>query len=359
MGQNSPSIGNDRKLRTVVAARFSAIGDVALSVPVVYSVCRCYPEVRIVFVTRSSMTGFFINPPANLTVLGVDLKTRYAGPRGIYRLVGELCRDYRPDVFVDLHDVLRTKLMRLFFRLRGVRSVALDKGRDSKRALTRRHNKVMLPLISSRARYRAAFYAAGLPVQERFEGLYSRGGHAPQEDFARIWPHPKAPGERWVGIAPFAAHKGKIYPEEKMVQVVRRIAERGDCRVFIFGGGGHEAEVADRWAEAYPGVTSLCGKKYGFAAEIALLSNLDVMLSMDSANMHLASIAGTRVVSVWGATHPYCGFKAWRQRDSDTVQAPLSCRPCSVFGDRECMRGDWLCLNALRPDVIYNKLFEQ
>lgn len=278
---------------------------------------------------------------------------------GIYRLVKELCAEYRPDVFIDLHDVLRTMMMRFFFRLRGVRTVALNKGRDSKRTLTRRHKKEMLPLISSRARYREAFFKAGLALQEKFHGLYGKNQKADPQLFIHISGEEKASGQIWIGIAPFAAHAGKIYPPEKMEEVVKRISQRGDCRIFIFGGGGREAEIASDWAAKYPGITSLCGKKFGFQAELALISHLDVMLSMDSANMHLASIVGTRTVSIWGATHPYCGFKAWHQSDEDMVQLPLPCRPCSVFGDKPCFRGDLLCLNAIRPEMVYAKIFNQ
>ncbi len=344
---------------TAIIARFSALGDVAMSIPVVYSACRCYPQVQFVFVTRPSMTGFFVNPPQNLTVVGVDVKKEFSGIKGLYKLVNNLCAEFRPEVFIDLHDVLRTMIMRFFFRLKGVRTVSLNKGRDSKRALTRRHNKEMLPLISSRARYREAFFKAGFPVVEKFHGLYGRGQKADPEQFIHITGETKQPGQMWIGIAPFAAHAGKIYPVEKMEEVVRRIAERGDCRIFIFGGAGNEAETAEKWEEKYPGVTSLCGKKYGFPVELALISHLDVMLSMDSSNMHLASIAGTRTVSVWGATHPYCGFKAWHQSDDDMVQLPLPCRPCSVFGEKPCHRGDLLCLTAIRPDIIYSRIFNQ
>lgn len=343
--------------KTVIAARFSALGDVAMCIPVLYSACRCYPQKKFVFVTRPSMTGIFVNAPSNLTIVGADVKKEFAGIAGLYRLVRKLCEEYRPEAFIDLHNVLRTMAMRFFFRMRGVRTAALNKGRDSKRALTRRSHKVMLPLISSRARYRETFFKVGLPLEERFHGLYGHGKKADVKSFIHITGQEKQPGEIWIGIAPFAAHAGKIYPPEKMEQVVRLISDRGDCRIFIFGGGGKEAEITAKWASQHPCVTSLCGKKYGFEAELALISHLDTMLSMDSANMHLAAIAGTRTVSVWGATHPYCGFKAWHQKDCDIVQLPLPCRPCSVFGDKPCHRGDMMCLNGIKPEMLYTRIF--
>ena len=167
----------------------------------------------------------------------------------------------------------------------------------------------------------------------------------------------------YIGIAPFAAHGGKIYPPELMEQVLARLQADADAgrhmRIFLFGGGAHEQEVLERWAGKYPCATSLAGKRYGFPAELALFNHLDAVVSMDSANMHLAAIAGAPTISIWGATHPYCGFRGWRQSDDDTIQLPIECRPCSVFGDKPCYRGDHLCMNAIKPDLIYSRLMKK
>lgn len=350
--------GNPAGLVHVLVARFSAIGDVAMTVPVLYSVCRCYPDVTFTLVTRPSMTAIFVNAPRNLDVRGVDLKDQYRGPAGMRRLVREIHRERPVDVFIDLHDVIRTRLMGLWCRLHGIPVARINKGRARRRALTRRHNKVMLPLTSQRALYRETFFRAGLPVAEHFNGLFDGRGKADPALFAPVTP-PKQSGDLWIGVAPFAAHSGKIYPPEKMFEVVRALVEKTAVRVFLLGGGNSEQQVLESWAAALPRVTSLAGKRYGFGRELALFNHLDLMLTMDSANMHLASIAGTPTVSVWGATHPYCGFKGWRQSDNDTVQLPLTCRPCSVFGDKPCHRGDYLCLQAIKPEVIIKKVLER
>lgn len=350
--------GNDRGLLTVLVARFSAIGDVAMSVPVIYSACTCYPDVRFVFVTRPSMTSIFVNAPQNLTVVPVDVKNDYRGISGMRRLVREMRQKYHIDSFIDLHDVIRTRMMRFFCQLHAIDTAHINKGRMAKRALTRRNNKIMLPLNSQRARYRAVFFAAGLPLSMRFHGLYGGRAKADWRLFSKIT-EPKPEGMRWVGIAPFAAHQGKIYPPELMFKVVQKLAAMPDMKVFLLGGGDNEARILDGWASSLTNVQSLAGKKYGFGAELALFNHMDVMLSMDSANMHLASIAGCPTLSIWGATHPYCGFKAWQQLDDDTIQLPMTCRPCSVFGDKPCYRGDYLCLSAIKPEVVFNKIKEK
>jgi ADP-heptose:LPS heptosyltransferase len=350
--------GKRQNIRTVLIARFSALGDVAMTVPVIFSVCRCYPDIHFVLVTRQSMTGIFVNSPANLELVGVDVKNKYAGIRGLRQLVSDLCEKHQFDAFVDLHNVLRTRIIGIFCRLRGIKTYHLNKARSRRRALTRRNNKVMLPLVSQRARYREVFFSAGLPLTEKFNGLFDGHAVAPVDKFAAIT-QPKPDNIDWIGIAPFSAHRGKIYPPELMEQVVKHLAERDNTRIFLFGAGDSESAILNEWADKYPAITSLAGKKYGFEAELSLFNHLDVVITMDSANLHLASIAGTQTISIWGATHPYCGFKGWRQSDNDMVQLPLTCRPCSVFGNKPCYRGDYLCVSGIRPDVIYNKVIEK
>lgn len=344
----------------VLLARFSAIGDVAMTVPVVYSACACYPRLRFVLLTRQSMVPIFACAPENLTVVGVDLKDpAYRGIGGMRRLAAEMRRRFSPVAFIDLHDVLRTRLLGLFLRLHGVPCSRIDKTRSKRRALTRPRNKVMLPLAGSREAYARAFARAGLPLQERFDGLWAGRGTAPAELFAGI-AQPKPQGVRWVGIAPFAAHAGKIYPVDLMEQVVGALSQQPDVEIFLLGGGPLETEVLNDWAARYPRVQSLAGKRNGFAAELALFNHLDCMLTMDSANMHLAAIAGTPTLSIWGATHPYCGFAGWRQTESDMIQLPVPCRPCSVFGDRPCRNAGTLqCLRAIRPDAVVARVLQK
>ncbi len=345
----------DQSPHCVLVTRFSALGDVAMTIPVLYSVGMANPDVEFVFVTRVSMTGMFINPPENVKVRGVDLTdTRYGGVTGLRRLYKELHEEYHFDAVADLHNVLRTMILDVQARMAGCRVARINKGRSMKRQLTRSSNKIMLPLISQRARYREVFHRLGLVVEPRFTSLYGDQKGDPAL-FAAITP-PKQPGEHWIGIAPFAKHRGKIYPVELMEKVVDHFAAMDSVKIFLFGAGAEEEEILGRWAGKSERVVSLAAKRYGFPVELDLLSHLDVMVSMDSANMHLASLVRTPVVSIWGATHPYCGFKGWKQDDSDIVQLSMTCRPCSVFGDKPCHRGDYHCLAGIAPMTIINKI---
>lgn len=355
MPQNSnKKYAQNKGLKNVLVIRFSAIGDVAMTVPVVYSACRNYPDTRFIFLTRKSMTSIFLNTPANLVVIGADLKQEYKGLCGVRRLFSLIRKKYEIDAVIDLHDVLRTKYIRLLSRLHFTPASRIHKDRRGKHALTRSHDKIMLPLTSSRQRYRDTFTRAGLPVTECFDGLFAPG-KAPAEGYAPITP-PRSSGEHWIGIAPFAKHQGKIYPPQLMEQVIAGLSSEKGIRIFLFGGGEHESLILGQWEKKYPGVKSLASERHGFGTELALISNLDLVVSMDSANMHLAAITSTPVISIWGATHPYCGFMGWRQQEDNIIQLPLTCRPCSVFGDKPCRNGDYLCLSGINPKIIIDKV---
>ena len=213
-----------------------------MTVPVVYSACEAYPTVRFVIATQPVASSLFVNPPQNLTVVGVDVKQRYKGTHGIWRLMGDLRREYAIDAFIDLHDVIRTHIMGVYCRMHGIPMSRIDKGRSEKRELTRETGKNLHPLISTRQRYFDAFKRMGFDFGETFTSVYPSG--ADTTLFADIT-KPKSGGERWIAIAPFAKHEGKIYPPGLMSLVVDTLSQRDGTRLFLFGGGGHERAILE------------------------------------------------------------------------------------------------------------------
>lgn len=339
--------------RSVLISRFSALGDVAMTLPSVYDACTANPDVRFYFLTRHHPAQVFINRPANLTMAAVNLDN-YKGVGGMWRLAKALRKRYGITDYVDLHDVLRTKMLRMFMRLQGVRVNCLDKGRRAKKELTRRSNKMLVQLKPMPERYREVFYRAGIALANDFESLWGKG-KGDVSVFASVT-GPKREGEKWLAIAPFAKHRGKIYPIEQLERVIEHFDRKGGVKMFVMGFGDEEKEIIGKLAGRYKSVVNMAEANLGIASELSLLSHCDVMLSMDSANMHLASLVGLRTVSVWGATHPYTGFLGWRQRTRDVVQLDMTCRPCSVFGDKPCFRGDYHCLAGITPKMIIDRI---
>ncbi len=337
-------------MKHVLIIRLSALGDVAMTIPVIYSVARAYPDIRFSVLTQTVAAKLFIQAPANVSVIIADVRGKHAGLSGLWRLFKEL-RRMNIDAVADLHDVLRSKFIRFLFSLGRIKKAVIDKGRTQKRRLTSRKHKQFRPLKTSIARYEEVFRQLGLQFDPVFISLYGdKKGDTGL--FSEIVSEKK---EFWIGIAPFAKHKGKIYPVEQMEKVVGYFSGKGNCKIFLFGGGVDEIQVFNKWAHLYPDIISM-GGKHGFEKELALISHLDVMVTMDSANMHLASLVGVRVVSIWGATHPYAGFLGWGQSESDALGIDLPCRPCSVFGNKPCFRGDYACMTGLSPEIIIRKI---
>ena len=333
----------------LLTIRFSALGDVAMTVPVVHAFATQYPEHELTVLSRKAFAPLFSYMPSNIHFKGVDLN-QYRGITGLNRLYEELTSTELYESVADWHNVIRTRYLRLRFRLSGARIAVIDKGRNDKRRLTRHHHKELKPLPTSTQRYADVLEQLGYPVQLTFRSIFEKHP-IPFNEFI------KTPDEQWIGIAPFAQHKGKIYPATLMEQVIALLDKRSHTRIFLFGGGNNEKMQCEKWASLYQHVTSLVGHGR-MESELGVMAQLDLMLSMDSANMHLASIVGTPVVSIWGATHPYAGFTGWRQNPAYTIQTDLPCRPCSIYGKKPCERGDYACLTQITPQHIVTRILQ-
>ena len=335
----------------ILVIRFSAIGDVAMTVPVIHSLATQYPQHQIKVLSRPNMAALFAHLPSNVSFLGADLKGTYKGFVGLNKLFNELKAE-NFDYIADFHDVLRTKYLRFRFMLSGKKVAHIDKGRKGKKALTRASHKVRVQQDSSFLRYANVLKQLGLPVKMDFSSIYPQG----EGDLSAFSAITGSKGtDKWVGIAPFATHAGKIYPQERMEEVIQALDAQGGIRIFLFGGGKKEVDILTSWADKYPSATCIAGK-LKMNAELALMSHLDVMVSMDSGNTHLASLVNTPVVSIWGATHPLAGFMGWNQPEGNAVQVDLPCRPCSVYGNKPCFRKDYACLHNIQPNNIVQRI---
>lgn len=337
-------------MANILVIRLSAIGDVAMTVPVIYSAARANPDDSFTVLTQAFLIPLFMHRPQNVQVIGINTKTTEKSLRGLLRFTSALVK-YDFDIVLDLHDVLRTLVIRSLSRLYGKKIFVVDKARKGRARLTARNNKRFEPLRPVIERYADVFRQAGLAYDETFTSLYE----IQSPDLSTMEPITGIKTGKWVGIAPFAKHRGKIYPVDEMEQVVAKLSGHEDITIFLFGARGYEEAVLEQWAFEHPRVKSVVGK-YSLDSELALISRLDLLLCMDSANMHFASLVGTRVLSIWGATHPYAGFYGYHQSLDDCIQEDMPCRPCSVFGQKPCFRGDWACMARITPDQIVTKV---
>jgi len=310
-----------------------------MTLPAIYSLARSQPNVRIDVLTRPFFARIFINHPANVRVLTVDFKTRHKGLFGMLRLFFALRRNkYR--CVADLHNVSRSWVLDVLFRLGGTRVAMVDKMRSGRRRLKGGRGSQPSFIV----RYMDVFQRLGFSAELTFKGLF----------FGMEIKAPLEIPDGAVGIAPFARYYTKAYPPELMEHVVGSLCAKG-VPVFLFGAHGKEADVLDSWARKYGGCASLAGR-YEIEAELLLMSRLRLMVAMDSANHHLAALAGVRVLSLWGGTTPACGFMAYGQDEGDAICKGLSCQPCSVGGSRECSRGTLECMRSITPEYLVDRI---
>jgi ADP-heptose:LPS heptosyltransferase len=296
-------------------------------VPVLRAAAEQYPDTAFTMLSQRRFADLFADMPCNVTFHGADLKQQ-----SLHEIVSGLGAY---DGVADTHSVLRSLYVRAAMWCKGARVAVIDKGRRDKRLLTQ--GKLRTPLKHTTERYLEVFSRLGYPVK------------LPASDRTIQSPTPLS----GIGIAPFAAHQGKIYPLDRMERVVALLSAQGE-HIVLFGGGKKEQEVLESWAEKYPGAESIAGRKT-LREELEIMRRLRVMITMDSGNMHLASLTGTRVVSIWGATHPYAGFLGHGQKESDCVQRDLPCRPCSIYGNKPCRFGDYRCMD-IAPEVIVERV---
>ncbi len=334
----------------VLVIRLSAMGDVAMTVPVIYEALAQNPELEITVLSLPYFACLF-QFSERLHFKSIDVNGKHKGVVGLRKLFNEIKKEIKITAVADLHNVLRSQILGGFFSLAGVKVVKVDKGRSGKKELTRRENKILAPQKHTAQRYADVFRNLGLQIN------FDENRRKKYLDFKNA---PLPVNKINIGFAPFAQHQGKAYSLEKIKTVIAEMAKKPEVNIYLFGGGPEETAKLKDIENTAENIFSLA-KDYSLTEQLAQMQKLKVMVSMDSANMHFASLMGVRVVSVWGATHNFAGFMGIGQQAEDAVEIPpkeLDCRPCSAFGNKPCFRKDYTCMNLIEPAKIIEKISE-
>ena len=335
----------------LLVIRLSAMGDVAMTVPVLQRLVKTYPRLKITVLTKPFFHPIFEEVPG-VTIVSAEVNTKHKGIFGLWKLAREL-QSLQLHAVADLHNVLRTKILRFFFFFFGIKSAVIDKGRAEKKELTKLHPKNIQPLKTTHQRYAKVFAELGLPIDLNVSVEVKK--HPIPQFIKEQLKQPR----KWIGIAPFAAHKAKMYPLSKMEEVIAKLDEENKYDILLFGGGKHEEAQLNKLASNYKNVISMVGK-LTFKEELQTVSNLDVMLSMDSGNGHLAAMFGIPVITVWGATHPFAGFAPFQQPKENQLLPDLEkypLLPTSIYGNKH-VEGYEDVMQSISPTEILNRIEE-
>ncbi|PKA82901.1 ADP-heptose:LPS heptosyltransferase [Ulvibacter sp. MAR_2010_11] len=327
------------------------MGDVAMTIPVLRIFTQTYPNVKITVLSRVFFKPLFDDIP-NVNFLEADVYGEHKG-FGLLKLANE-AKELGIDAVADLHNVIRSKAITAYLKMTGLQTATIDKGRAEKKEITQAKGAAISPLKTTHQRYADVFNGLGFPLELKNPSSQVRKQLTPRL-LSLIGKH----SQKAIGIAPFAAFEGKMYPIDLMQEVIAQLDALGKYRVFLFGGGKEEIQQLSEMALQYTSVANVAGQ-LTFDDELALISNLDVMLSMDSGNGHLAAMCGIPVVTLWGVTHPFAGFTPFNQPSenqltADRAQYPLI--PTSVYGNK-FPEGYEKAMTTITPKKVVEKLLE-
>lgn len=341
---------SEKSETNVLVIRLSAMGDIAMTVPVLRVFRATYPNVKLTVLTRKFFEPIF-SDIENLEVYHADVNNKHKGFIGLTRLSNEL-RKQNIDVVADMHNVLRSNVLKTLFSLQGIKTVQVDKGRSEKKALTRSKNKVFKQLKTTHQRYADVFSALGYPID-----LTTHKFPKKQSLTSEILSITQNSTKKWLGIAPFAQYESKTYPLALMIEIIETLDKEDGYEIFLFGGGKREMDILNNIESKYKNVTNIIGK-LSFEDELKLIGNLDAMVSMDSGNAHLAAMYGVPTITLWGVTHPFTGFMPFGQPMERAILPNLAKYnqiPTSIYGNK-VPSGYEKVMHTIKPETVVEKI---
>lgn len=334
----------------IAVIRLSAMGDVAMTVPVIKAFVYQNPTVKITVISKPFLKPLFNNIP-NVYFLPAEVTNKHKGIVGLFRLFKEL-KKQNITHFADLHNVLRSKILRIFFYFSKIKVASINKGRKEKKELTRTKNKVFKQLKTTHQRYADVFKSLGFSISLNKDKT-TKKPIVISDEILKLYGKKE---QKWIGIAPFATYDSKTYPLDLIEVVIKKLSDE-NYKLFLFG-GKKEQEILEQIAKKYKNVLSTANKLASLHQELELISYMDCMLSMDSGNAHFAAIKNVKTITLWGATHPFAGFAPYKQPLENCITPDLQKfpnLPCSIYGNKTC-KGYENVMRSIKPETVVNKV---
>jgi ADP-heptose:LPS heptosyltransferase len=324
-------------LKKILIIRFSSIGDIVLTSPVIRCIKQQLPGAEVHFAVKKSFYPVLkANPHIDkFHLLDNDLE-------GLTRKL----KAENFDFIVDLHQSLRSRRIR--FSL-GIPSKGFPKLNVKKWLLTSFKIDLM-PEIHIVDRYFMA--AAPLGVVNDGKGLEY---FIPEEDIYDLNNLPPAFQTGYTAFVIGAKHATKRLPEHKIISICKKL----NSPVILLGGPEDSSAAAKIEEACGPKVLSLCGK-LNLNQSASMVKQARVVISHDTGLMHVAAAFRKQIISIWGNTVPQLGMYPYmpgsEERSVIVEVKGLKCRPCSKLGYDRCPKGHFRCMEEIDEGVISRQL---
>ena len=318
-----------------------------MCVPVISVLRKNYPKLKITVLTTKFFSQLFNQVP---DINFIFFEKKYKSLLGLWAFKNGL-KKIKADYIIDLHNVLRTKILDIFINSTPMYSVPflkLDKARKEKKKIIK--GGQLKRLKTMHQRYADVFQKININLDLHKFSQYKKINISKKNyNFLN--------SKKLVGIAPFAKHSCKEYSLENIIKVIDLL--RSKVSVILFGAAGKEQKRLKDIAKNRENTFSIAGE-LTLKEEMDVISNLDLMISMDSANGHIAALFGINVVSIWGATHPFLGYAPFGQPEKNSIVVDKKRYPkipVSIYGSN-CPKQYINAINSIKPEKILDKINE-
>jgi ADP-heptose:LPS heptosyltransferase len=312
----------------ILVIRFSSMGDIIYTTPVVRCLKKQLPDAEIHFLTKPAFKYIYDNNPY------VD-KLLLLKPT-LVETISELKAE-RYDYIIDLHNNLRTTLIKLNLR---VKSSTYKKQRIRK-WLSLKFNLNLVPPIHLVERYLKTVKFLGVKNDDQLIDYYIKANY----DLAKLLPPSHQNG--YIAFVIGATHFTKRMPNQKIISICNNL----NVPVVLLGGNDVKANADEIEANA-PNIYNACGVT-SLDESVFLVSKATSVVGFDTGLTHIAEAFNVPIASVWGGTVPeLLGVQPYMVKDFLVAGIELSCRPCSKFGLEKCPLGHFKCMNDMPEQPI-------
>lgn len=333
-------------MKPVIIMRYSAMGDVAIACEAMKALCRRYPQQTFIFMTDERYAQ--LAPKCdNLTTKAIRIK-EYKGVQMIMGLGFTIAKQFEFDKVIDLNDTIRTKLIRMALQLKNKKVFVVNKHRiqrfvkfnfQCKCQLELRHTAEMMADAITRAGYSLSINDIELNDKSTSNGAIKSQQTEPIN----------------IGIACFSSKRNKEYPKERLIQLIDMLQNNSNIRVSVFGKGQRETEIGNELCKLAN--CSSCINEDDMQSDIDNIRNMNLMICVDTGWMHIASLIGKPVISLWGPTQPSCGYYPLHQSRDMAITLSMPCSPCSVYGKKSCYYNTVKCME-IPVEMVYEKVMK-